>query len=495
MIQESLLLREVDSNRVMLKKALLSYSRSRSLRTKVPLDTSRHALIAWLSWGGVPSEAHCQIWRGRHLRSHRSSVRGLNLFPGWASGCVKWFFPGFSKEWDPSWQSSWDSMIFVIHVFFGIIVIHDPLTRLVRQAEDLQSPKGSTAAGRAWPSDRVHFCWKNGPFPWDEAIRMARSFWEATSFVYSHSLMLVFVFRKIFWTSLCHTLSISVDFSLSRCRVEVTQIGGASSWSCCWRDGDSFSKRANGLVLGMIIPHRLHIFCQVPRASGKRIAIQDTGSVHGWVLALVWWINPKLPGVFKSVHFFIFLSAWWSLIFSILFHSSSKSPSSNFLRLVWCRPAVKLWFASLKRMGEFSDLTFFFERWRRNVVLTVEWYSYFLNDASNTRVNLVNGKHQAIRAIQGTVPLQLWTCSGIGMSTTSPPLRGTAWGGSWEEETGALNISEHSFQQLYGEITSQSIFGAVHWFCRIEAAVKAARHDHGKHTARFAGPSWHVDEV
>ena len=91
--------------------------------------------------GGVPSEAHCQIWRGRHLRSHRSSVRGLNLFPGWASGCVKWFFPGFSKEWDPSWQSSWDSMIFVFHVFFWHHCHSWSLTRLVRQAEDLQSPK------------------------------------------------------------------------------------------------------------------------------------------------------------------------------------------------------------------------------------------------------------------------------------------------------------------------------------------------------------------
>ena len=181
--------------------------------------------------------------------------------------------------------------------------------------------------------------------------RMARSFWEATSFVYSHSLMLVFVFRKIFWTSLCHTLSISVDFSLSRCRVEVTQIGGRlklklllKRWWFIFQTGKRVSAWDDD-------PTSTSYFLSGSGASGKRIAIQDTGSVHGWVLALVWWINPKLPGVFKSVHFFHFLSAWWSLIFSILFHSSSKSPSSNFLRLVWCRPAVKLWFASLKRMG------------------------------------------------------------------------------------------------------------------------------------------------
>lgn len=79
---------------------------------------------------GVPSEAHCQIWRGRHLRSHWSSVRGLNLFPGWASGCVKWFFPGFSKEWDimrPLMTVKLGLNDFCFPCFFlGIIVIHDP---------------------------------------------------------------------------------------------------------------------------------------------------------------------------------------------------------------------------------------------------------------------------------------------------------------------------------------------------------------------------------
>lgn len=278
-------------------------------------------------------------------------------------------------------------------------------------------PQGSTAAGRAWPSDRIHFCWKNGPFPWDEAIGWPVVFGKplvlCTATVWC--LCLGFVrFSGLHSVILCHSLLILVFPGVV---LKWHKSVGASSWSCCWRDGDSFSKRANGLVLGMMIPHRLHIFCQVPEqvASALPSKIQAVSTVG--CLPQSGGSTPNCLVFSNQFIFFHFLSAWWSLTFSILFHSVSKSPSSNFLRLVWCRPAVKLWFASLKRMGN-SPIWLSFLSGGSNVVLTVEWYSYFLNDASNTRVNLVNGKHQTI---QGTVPLQLWTCSGIGMSTTSPP--------------------------------------------------------------------------
>lgn len=194
---------------------------------------------------------------------------------------------------------------------------------------------------------------------------MARGIWEATSFVYSHSLMLVFGFRKIFWTSLCHTLSLSVDFSLSRCRVEVTQIGGRLKLKLLlkrWRFIFQTGKRVSAWDDD---PTSTSYFLSGSGASGKRIAIQDTGSVHGWVLASVWWINPKLPGVFKSVHFFSFLIR---LMIPDIFNSFSfciEIAKQQLSQVSVVSSSGEALVRIIEKDGEFSDLTFFLERWKQ----------------------------------------------------------------------------------------------------------------------------------